>query len=401
VQLANRKPTATIVASAEAHFDIGSLESSPGTAVAMGKTLNLAAGSVELKLDGGADVIIEGPATFSVTSPVAMNLTSGRISAIAAGRAHGFVVQTPNATVTDLGTQFGVAVDSAGATEVDVFQGQVQVAQARSNGDQQPAAPPTILSTGQAAMVVNGLVKPSGLGAAPQAFVRSLSRPPTIDVVDLICGGDGTSSLRSGAIDQRTGDSGLLQPAFAIDVATPQYHPVPRLPVIDGCFVPNGTIPVDSAGHRFDFGTTSGTCFYQIRAGGKFPWAHRGEKFTAVLGDIDYSQAGHGFFLLHPNAGITFDLRTLRRLHPGMTLTHFRSVVGNTCTSPLATEPAHVSVLVDGRTRFDQPKLWRKQKPVDIDVPLHDSDRFLTLVATDNGISPRYTWIIFGDPWIE
>jgi hypothetical protein len=330
-----------------------------------------------------------------------MSLTRGRISAVAAGAAHGFVVQTPNARVTDLGTEFGVGVTLAGATEVDVFQGQVQVAQVSAGGNTSPAATATTLSAGQAAFVANGAIRPSADGAMPQAFVRSLSAPRSIDVVDLICGGDGTTGLRSGAIDQRTGNSGRLEPVFAIDTSNPDYHPVPNLPIVDGCFVPNGNITIDSDAHTFNFGTTSGTSFYQIRAGGSIPWERKGETFTAVLGGVDYSQSGHGFFLLHPNAGITFDLAALRRLHPGLKLGDFRSVVGNTCTSPFANEPARILVLVDGRERFSLPQLWRKQKPIDIDVPLHDSERFLTVVTTDNGISPRYAWIIFGDPRVE
>jgi len=399
VQLATRKPAATVVASSDAQLDSG-LDASQGAAVATGKTISLVSGCLEVKFGGGADVVIQAPATFSVTSPVAMALASGRISATAAGAAHGFVVDTPNARVTDLGTEFGVGVDSAGTTEVHVFQGQVKVAQLHSANDSASAQNPTILSVGQAVVVAAGIVKPSATGAAPQAFVRTLSPPPSLDVVDLICGGDGTTSLRTGAIDQRTGESGPLQPAFAMDVANPIYHPVPNLPVVDGCFVPNGKIKIDSEGHTFDFGITSGTSFYQIRAGGTFPWPRQrnGEPFTAVLGGVDYSQPGHGFFLLHPNAGITFDLAALRRLHPGFKLDDFRSVVGNTHTFRLANQPPRILVLVDGTPRYDRWKIWPKDGPLEIDVPLTDSDHFLTVATTDNGVSPRYDWIIFGDP---
>ena len=229
----------------------------------------------------------------------------------------------------------------AGTTEVDVFQGQVQVAELHAGGDTSLSAIPATLSAGQAAFVANGAIRPSSAGATPQAFVRSLSAPKSIDVVDLICGGDGTTGLRSGAIDQRTGESGPLRPAFGIDVSFPDYHPVPKLPVVDGCFVPNGNIKIDSDGHSFDFGTTSGTSFYQIRAGGTFPWprpAKLHETFTSILGGVDYSQPGHGFFLLHPNAGITFDLAA-SQAHPGFKLDKFRSIVGNTHPSEFANEP--------------------------------------------------------------
>jgi hypothetical protein len=403
VQITTRKPAATVVASTDAHLDTD-LNISQGAAIAAGKTLNLVTGNLELKLRGGADVVIEGPATFDVTSPVAMSLTRGRISAIAAGAAHGFVVQTPNARVTDLGTEFGVGVTPAGVTEVDVFQGQVQVAQLHAAAETSPLAIPATLSAGQAAFVVNGAIRPSSTGAMPQAFVRSLSAPRSIDVVDLISGGDGTTGLRNGAIDQRTGESGLLRPAFGIDISFPDYHPVSKLPVVDGCFVPNGNIKIDSDGHTFNFGATSGTSFYQIRAGGTFPWprpARLHETFTPILGGVDYSQPGHGFFLLHPNAGITFDLNAVRRLHPGFKLDKFQSIVGNTHPSEFANEPARVMVLVDGNRRYYHRQLWPREGPVKVDVPLTDSDHFLTIVTADNGISPRYNWIIFGDPHLQ
>jgi hypothetical protein len=39
----------------------------------------------------------------------------------------GFVIQTPTATVVDLGTAFGVAVDETGSSDVEVFSGSVEV----------------------------------------------------------------------------------------------------------------------------------------------------------------------------------------------------------------------------------------------------------------------------------
>jgi hypothetical protein len=391
---------ATILKSYDAHFDGTDLDPSPGVAIPTGKAFSLASGYVELKFHGGADVVFQAPAVFTIDSGVAMGLTSGRISATADGPAHGFAVQTPTARVTDLGTAFGVTVEPAGRTEVDVFQGRVEVAQIRAAGDTSPAQSPAILSVGQAAVADNGAVKPSADGAAPQNFVRSLAAPASIDLVDLICGGDGTTGLRSGGINPRTGASGLLKPDFDIPVANSDYHAVPKLQVVDGCFVPNGNIKIDSAGHRFDFGKTTATSFFQIRAGGHIPWAKTGLRFTANLGGVDYAQPGHGFFLLHPNAGITFDLAALRKLHPGLKISDLRSIVGNPCPSPEYNSVSRVRVLVNGTVRFDR-QISRKDGPLDMNVPLNDADQFLTMVATDDGVSPRYDWIIIADPRFE
>ncbi len=288
VQMTSQTPAgATVAGSADALFDSGNLDASRGASVATGKRFSLAGGCLELRFGGGADVVIQGPATFSVTSSVAMALTSGRLRATASGAAHGFVVDTPGTRVTDLGTEFGVNVTSAGATEVHVFQGQVSVTEnRRADASSPPPQSPTILSAGQAAVVANGSVAVSPGGATPQAFVGSLSTAPSIDVVDLICGGNGTMHLRSGAIDQRTGDSGLLDPVMGASRESPKYHRVPRLPVIDGCFIPRGHTTVDSSGHVFDFGKTSGSSFYQIRAGGTFPWPRQVRSSPASCGAL-------------------------------------------------------------------------------------------------------------------
>jgi hypothetical protein len=220
-------------------------------------------------------------------------------------------------------------------------------------------------------------------------------------MVDLICGGDGTTHLRSGAIDQRTGESGQSPSSPDSAVVPSDYHPAHGLPVVDGCFVPNGTNVVDSKRQTFDFGASNGKTLYKILAGGSFPWPVPGETFTAVLGGVDYSQPGHGLLLLHPNIGVTFDLAAIRRLHPGFKLTDFRAVVGNTCLASTRSTKAHVFVLVNGVSRSDIPELTAKDGAVNLRVALADADRFLTIAITDNRKTVSRNWVILGDPQLE
>lgn len=385
---------ATIVAAADAQFAPGR-GADVGDLIGAGKVFRLSSGCVELKFRRGADVVIEGPAVFNLTSPSSLTLTSGKISATATGAAHGFVVQTPTARVTDLGTEFGVTVDADGGTKIDVFAGKVQVAPDHSN------EAPTTLCAGDAAAVDHSLLTRSAGDATPQSYIRSLAVPPSLDVVDLIAGGDGTTHRRSGAIDQRTGDSGALDPVGIVDAPDNDYHAVPNLPVINGCFVPDGETKIDGAGHSFDFGDTSGATFYQIRSGGRFPWPQEGETFTGVVGGVDYSQGAHGLMLLHPCAGITFDLGALRRLHPGLNFTHFRALAGNSCGFAGAGPHSDLFVFVDGAAQVERRGLTHADGPVNIDVAISDSDRFLTLVTTNAGGDPSHNWIIFGDPKLE
>ena len=68
-----------------------------------------------------------------------MFLKRGKLTAKVAGRAKGFTVETPSATLVDLGTEFAADVDRDGNGEVHVFRGEV-IVQPRSLTDSRPAA---------------------------------------------------------------------------------------------------------------------------------------------------------------------------------------------------------------------------------------------------------------------
>ena len=90
-------------------------------------TLHLQSGVVELAFISGAKAAIEGPAEIKVTQRNGIELRQGKLSAEVPHQAIGFTVQTPNATVTDLGTRFGINAKAKDSSEVDVFEGKVHV----------------------------------------------------------------------------------------------------------------------------------------------------------------------------------------------------------------------------------------------------------------------------------
>ena len=244
-------------------------------------------------------------------------------------------------------------------------------------------------------------------GASPQAFVRSLA-PVTlpIDVVDLVAGGDGTTHLRKGQIDPRNGKTGEFKGAGGVLEAAGQYHPIPSRSVFDGCFVPGGTTRVDSSGHELNFPNTGRFAYYYITAAGTINWPVTDETFTNVLGGVDYSQPPHGFILMHSNCGLTIDLAALRRLHPGLSLSHFAAVLGNTYrpTTPGVIPLIHKAdayVIVDGTPRFGRREFTCEDGAIPLDVPVRNSDRFLTLVVTDGSDTRLHDWVIFGDPQLQ
>jgi hypothetical protein len=159
-----------------------------------GQRFDLVRGLVEIAFDGGATTIIEGPATFEVVSLAAGRLSSGRLTATldksvaqAASAEARFAVETPTATVTDLGTSFGVAVGAAGETSVSVFDGLVELLP-RLAGDTVPAglSQPLRLAAGESAGVATDRTAKRGLGGKRIAFTRAIpeeaAQAPTVSL---------------------------------------------------------------------------------------------------------------------------------------------------------------------------------------------------------------------------
>ena len=143
--------------------------------------LELASGLVEIACDSGATVVLEGPARFELSSPHTASLLRGRLTATvskaggepqpdAAAAGSLFTVQTPSAVVRDLGTRFGVEVDTVGKTSVHVFDGLVECV-GWGFGDAKSAR----LAAGQGAAVdQRGAVRRLA-ESSPEPFARTLS----------------------------------------------------------------------------------------------------------------------------------------------------------------------------------------------------------------------------------
>lgn len=96
----------------------------------IGQRWQLTSGRAELTFDAGALVTIFAPADFDIISPTSIRCRRGRVTALVDERGKGFTVETPQATVIDLGTQFGLDISEDGATQVVVFQGSVDLSPA-------------------------------------------------------------------------------------------------------------------------------------------------------------------------------------------------------------------------------------------------------------------------------
>lgn len=97
--------------------------------IRIGDELDFTDGVTRLEFDNGAVVAVEAPAALSIRSAAEIVLEHGRLNAWCPESAHGFQVVTHSATLTDLGTSFGVSADTDGNAEFVVLDGKVEVVQ--------------------------------------------------------------------------------------------------------------------------------------------------------------------------------------------------------------------------------------------------------------------------------
>lgn len=117
---------ATLTAEQDAQWAEGAL--TPGSSLHAGQRLALTHGFAQITTARGAVAILEAPCTVELLdSNNAIYLHDGKLVGLCHTRqSQGFVVRTDHATITDLGTEFGVEVNEHQITTA-VFVGEVEV----------------------------------------------------------------------------------------------------------------------------------------------------------------------------------------------------------------------------------------------------------------------------------
>ena len=175
--------------------------------VPLGRKYILDAGLMEITYDTGAKVILQGPCTYEVESTAGGYLTLGKLtakveeerSAVRSQRSDHyslstihyplFSVRTPAATITDLGTEFGVEVCEEGCTTSHVFCGSVKVLVSDGTAGSPGSGCEVILRENESARVEHGkdgkdaakrlvIVRGPAVGKKAGQFVRSLPSKP-------------------------------------------------------------------------------------------------------------------------------------------------------------------------------------------------------------------------------
>ncbi len=128
------------------------------------RSYELVSGLIAVELRNGVTMTVKGPAEFDVVDAFRVRLHKGNVRAMAPETGHGFTIETPNADIEDLGTEFGVSVDKeSGDSEVHVFDGRVDV---KNPGENAAIAS---LELGESARILKGQINSNG-SALPDRF---------------------------------------------------------------------------------------------------------------------------------------------------------------------------------------------------------------------------------------
>jgi len=382
----------------------------PGEPLRVGD-YDLREGVAKMDLDHGTSLLLEAPCRVELKGVGEVALRSGRLAALVPPQAQGFRVRTRTAIITDLGTEFGVIVRPDGSTEAHVLKGLITVA---LDPNRSSRATSLVVDEGQAATVdIAGRTIRDGLAARADLFLLQLpstSRPSSpagrLNLADIVGQGNGRGAGRlDRGIDLGTGEA-FKGPATTIRLLRRnEFRPSPRLRGIDGVFVPNGAlgpVVISSTGLTFsECPRTMGSYYGGPVNSGKFFDIPSQRTHTARFDGISFGTAAHPALTLHPNAGITFDLDQIRRDNPDTPIARFTAVCGVPKDLPHAQfSSADVWVLLDGVVRLHLHYPVEGSIVEKVNVPIPAQTRFLTLVATCSGRAD-YSWVFFGDPFLE
>jgi hypothetical protein len=143
--------------------------------------VQLTCGTVELVTDNQVRVVLEAPAEFYFKSDTEISMDHGKLFASVARQGIGFSVQTPNSTIIDLGTEFGVLADLDGNTEVHLYKGKAKLLA----GQKEKPKTSQILTEGSARRVDSKTYEIQKIALEDQKLAKAI----TVESTSLVNGG--------------------------------------------------------------------------------------------------------------------------------------------------------------------------------------------------------------------
>ncbi len=372
--------------------------------------LILEKGFVSILYDNGVQVLIESPAKFEIER-AGLFLEYGRLFSRVPKTGLGFRVETATCQFVDLGTEFGVQADVDGSSELHVIKGGVQLFAPGGKSDKTSQ----IIRENNAVRFDAGSGQVKTVGLQKTAFVRKMDSKTdavwrgqiSVDLADVVGGGNGFGTGRMGYGFHPATGSQVERNVSGTYKCQGEYVPVTSSDFIDGIFVPDGNKEqrqvISTGGHLFvECPDTSGTCpSYIVNHVNDIIYNEGRRTCKPRLYDIVYGTRERPCIYLHSNAGITFDLNAIRKSLPGVRVKCFKSICGIPQDNPRPNARSNVYVLIDGQLRFYREGLTANDGGVQIQIPINESDQFLTLLVTENDDLIGFDLILFAKPVLE
>ena len=215
-----------------------------------------------------------------------------------------------------------------------------------------------------------------------------------IQLADIVAGGNGYGTGTKGnGIHPATGKPTTGETGF-IEIAHPdKLIAVPDNSLVDGVFVPKSDeLTISTTGlQATGIPKTTGKTWDYFKFG---PSAG----FTSnQIDGIDFNQAPQTIVAMHANKGITFDLAAIRKTHD-FGKSRFTTRFGHSGAKDESR--LDFTILLDGKSIVEVRDFLAQQKGYEVDMPLPESARFLTLVVTEGGQGISHDQAILGNPII-
>lgn len=103
-----------------------------GAELRMEESVSLEQGIVELTTTAGCNLVLEGPVDATLAEVNRIALRRGKVTGLNETVDKSLIIDSPNASIVDVGTEFGVAVNEAQETFVAVYDGNVELTAPRA-----------------------------------------------------------------------------------------------------------------------------------------------------------------------------------------------------------------------------------------------------------------------------
>ncbi len=373
------------------------------------KKYKLKQGTIKILFEDGAQVVINGPAEFSVTNNDRMQIESGKIFVHVPSKSIGFRVDTPSCDIVDLGTEFGINVNSREA-EVHLIEGKAMLVPSVKLKDSFSE----IITENQARHITSG----GQISERPfngTEFVRDFDSKSKIlwngkdlSLTDIVTGGNGFGlPEENSGIDPKTCQIVHGNSECRNNYDINGYQSVSFSKYIDGVFVPdggNGDVQLNSSGQTYDqFCDTGGDYFMPIGVYSYITlcYSNATGSNTKSIHLEGYPEGKSVNLCMHANSGITFDLDNIRKDIGFANIKGFTSVIGIPVTYEDQEDVCvDFYVFIDGKAVIVRKEVSNRDKPEKISIPITDEMRFLTL-ATTEGEQNYGDWSVFVDPVLK